>query len=127
MVEVIFCESEDRDTYIMTAVGHADYAELGSDIVCSAISTLIYTLAQNVKDMERLEWLKKRAVLKLDDGDTKITCKPRVERRNAAKLIFTCIQRGMELLAANYPEYVGITRMVTDTRPSMINKESSTE
>lgn len=126
MVEVIFCESENRDTYIMTAVGHAGYADEGEDIVCAAISTLIYTLAQNVKDMEDLGWLKKRAVLKLENGDTKITCKPRVERRNAAKLIFTCIQRGIAMLAANYPESLELTMMVTDTRPSMINKDPST-
>ena len=126
MVEAIFTQSEDKNTYIVTVVGHADYAEEGRDIVCSAVSALIYTLAQNVRDCEELGWLRKKPVLELEDGNTKITCKPRVERRNAVKLIFTVIQRGMEMIAVNYPDHVGITKMVTDTRPSMIKKEPST-
>ena len=118
MIEVIFAQSDDKDTYILTASGHAKYDDEGRDLVCASVSTLIYTLAQNVKDMQDLGWLRKKPVLELEDGDAKITCKPRTERRNATKLVFTAIQRGVEMVVANYPDNVCLTKMVTDERPT---------
>ena len=122
MIEVIFTQAKDNETYVMKVKGHAGFADPGKDVVCAAVSTLVYTLAQNVSDFYSLGWLRKEPCLKLVDGGSKITCTPRIEHRNAAKLVFIAIQRGMEMLAINYPDFIGITKLVTDSRPSNIKK-----
>ena len=39
----------------LSCSGHADYADLGSDIVCASISTLTQTLAMGLKDVVGLK------------------------------------------------------------------------
>jgi uncharacterized protein YsxB (DUF464 family) len=41
LTTVIFLRSKDGLLYGFRAIGHADYAEIGSDIVCAGISTLL--------------------------------------------------------------------------------------
>ena len=86
--------------------GHAG-GEQGQDLVCASASILAYTLAQNIKDGEQFcETLK----IRLDEGDTEISCKPKPESLNAVRGIYLAFIRGFQLLEANFPDKVSVRR-----------------
>lgn len=69
------------------AIGHANYAEHGKDIVCAAVSTLMQTLELRGKSTK-------------ESGNIKVITKD----KQALKLIV----EGLRLIADNYSEYVRI-------------------
>ena len=48
MIEIVY----DRMRLRLTADGHAGFAEAGQDIVCAAVTILVYTLAAAVGNMD---------------------------------------------------------------------------
>lgn len=44
----------NQDIITIEATGHSGYSEAGSDIVCSAVSTLMQTLANGLSEIVRL-------------------------------------------------------------------------
>ena len=71
-------------------LGHAGFGEPGKDIVCAALSVLMYTLMDA-------------------EPETKIVCGSgwaRLSGRKEASGSFALIARGYRLMAQNYPEYV---------------------
>jgi uncharacterized protein YsxB (DUF464 family) len=84
--------------------GHAGQEEKGKDIVCSAISILFYTLAQNLH--ESVEMLKEVPTIKNNDGEGYICCKPKEEYEGNIALMYKTILTGMQLVATEYPEFV---------------------
>ena len=88
--------------------GHAEYAEVGKDIVCASASILAYTMAQLVKEAEHRGYLKAPAKIRLEKGDTLVACEPKKEAMNAVQDAFFFAKTGYELLAHNYPQYVEV-------------------
>ena len=87
--------------------GHAGYAEIGSDIVCSAASVLAYTLANSVQNAEDNGWLAMPPVIQMDSGDTVISCESADDIALVVmKSMYTFATMGYALLAQNYPQYV---------------------
>lgn len=84
--------------------GHAGQAEKGEDIVCSAVSMLFYTLADSLNKSE--EMLKKHPIIKMEDGNGYIKCRPKKEYQGNIALIYWTILNGLELLAEEYKEFV---------------------
>lgn len=118
MVNVYYLLSEDEQSHVLTVTGHANYKSDDFDAVCASLSTLIYTLAQNVQDAYELGWLRKKPVLHLEDGDARITCKPKVNKRPAVGYLFHVIRRGIEMLIENYPDNVSLTLQVPEETPT---------
>ena len=106
----------------LTITGHAGADEKGQDLVCGAASMLAYTLAQNIRDAERLG-IVSRVEIKLDEGDSVISCTPKREYREAVAVIYNVIRRGYDLLAANYGDFI---KIVYSGGNRNINKESPT-
>ena len=117
MIDVTYKMPERNGTYILTVTGHAEYDE-GFDAVCASMSTLIYTLAQNIKDASDFGWLRKNPTLKMEDGDARIKAKPDANHETIVAMMFTVIVRGIELVAANYPENITITKVIPDIVPN---------
>lgn len=90
--------------YELSIEGHAGQDEKGHDIVCSAVSMLFYTLAQSVLQSEHM--MEDGAVFKDEDGDGHILCRPKKEYEANVALMYWTILTGVELIVANYPEYV---------------------
>ena len=90
--------------------GHAGYAEHGKDIVCASASILAYTVANSVDLLNRFNAFKEPAVIRLESGDTEITCVP-TDSSKHIRSAFEFAGTGLCLLAANYPEYV---ELITD-------------
>lgn len=108
MIQVKFDKSEDGKTLVLTVNGHANKAEAGRDIVCSAASILACTVAQCVTFMYEEHKLRKKPNIRLEDGDAVITCKPHKSFYAEAMHTYSVAQVGFALLAQTYPECVSI-------------------
>ena len=86
--------------------GHAGQADIGHDIVCASASILAYTVAQFVKEAETSGYLKSLAKIELESGDSIISCEPKGEWLKDMQQIYLFAEKGYELLAHNYPQYV---------------------
>ncbi|WP_130837188.1 ribosomal-processing cysteine protease Prp [Lachnoclostridium sp. Marseille-P6806] len=95
MIRIVCTRSED--SYNLSVKGHAGYAALGSDIVCAAVSMLVYTL------IERTEELTKDVQLSIDKGDVSI-----MAAGDGVSLAFDTILSGFRLLAGQYPEHISL-------------------
>ena len=91
-------------TLELSVNGHAGYGKKGKDIVCSAISTLFYTLGETLNQSR--EMLKKEPIFKDEDGKGVLSCVPKKEYRGDIALTYRTILIGMELVANNYPDNV---------------------
>lgn len=84
--------------------GHANYEEKGKDIVCAAVSALFYTLAESVERSR--EMLKTEPKIELDDGNGKVSCRPKKAYETNVSLVYWTVLNGFEILATEYPENV---------------------
>ncbi|MHC1722746.1 MAG: ribosomal-processing cysteine protease Prp [Aminipila sp.] len=81
MVRIVYTDNQIR------ASGHANYEEHGKDIVCAAVSTLLYTLATT----GTMETIKDTTTVKSQD-------------KKAVKLVLD----GLKLIAEEYPQNVEV-------------------
>lgn len=82
--------------------GHAGYAELGKDIICSAVSVLTFNLIKSIESLTKDK-------IKYQDytpGHINIEFKNLSER---GKLLVDSFFIGISEVATAYPEYVRIT------------------
>ena len=108
MIKVSFEISENGKTIILNLRGHAGAADVGKDIVCASASILAYTVAQEVQTMHDRGRLKKKPNIRLEEGDSTITCKPVKTSMTEALHIFLVAQTGFRLLAKTYPDFVQV-------------------
>ena len=87
--------------------GHAGQNKKGEDIVCSAISTLFYTLGQALIDSE--EMLEEKITFKDEDGAGYLSCKPKEEYKGNIVRSYWTILEGFRLVAENYKKYVKLS------------------
>ena len=100
MIQVVYYRKFNR----LTMEGHAHSGEPGHDLVCAGASTLAYTLAANVGNMEA-NGLARDVTVKLEPGNAEISCKPRSSRALIARL-YESVCVGFEILATEYPQYI---------------------
>lgn len=104
MVTIKAIQRKDTQRIRLEVKGHAGQAERGQDIVCSAVSILIYTVAQIVRLMEAEGSCTEPPTVKLDSGDTTIDATSHDFKTLERMLFFA--KTGFSLLQATYPEYV---------------------
>ena len=95
--------SYEREQHRLTVQGHAQSAEKGKDLICAAVSILVFTLAQNIYELGDKGFLAEY-VVRLDEGDAELACDGEYHR--CYKLVFDTICTGLELLATDFPEHV---------------------
>lgn len=98
MIKVSYCESEHR----MEIKGHARFAPMGEDLVCSAATMLMLTLEAMVID--HCESL--MPTIHKADGEVSITCAPTKGNAKTCRVIYDTIFRGYERLEESFAEYV---------------------
>lgn len=103
MINITFNPS----TFTLDITGHAGHGEKGEDIVCSAISTLFYTLAQSLLDTK--DMLKEDIDFSDEDGNGHLSCKPKEEFEANVSLIYWVVLNGFDLVAENYKENVKLS------------------
>lgn len=102
MIKYSFTETtkENASEYEFKASGHANYDEYGRDIVCSAVSILVVTLANRLNELKV-----KGLEIKLIPGDFMVKCYAHVcDFRIRDAFAFAVL--GMDLISNEHPEYV---------------------
>ena len=95
--------TKETDKHVtVDIVGHAGYAEQGKDIVCAGVSTLAYTLINNL-DRENCG-----IKYSIKDGEMHIEFNLVSEK---IKNIFETINLGFSMLCGNYPENISIKNL----------------
>ena len=107
MIKASF-EKDDGKFISLCVEGHAGQSEYGKDIVCSAASILMYTVAQTITQMHKQGWLKKKPHINLKDGNGIVTCVPKADYYDECLMAFFVAEMGYVLLNKNYPQYVDI-------------------
>ena len=90
----------------VTAKGHAGYAPEGSDIVCAAVSILLFSLAQRLRELEAAGCVRVET-LRLEAGDAELrwTSGDAAFMRDESAVV----RAGLRMLAARYPGNVRVS------------------
>ena len=102
MINIIY----DREKHLVTAEGHAKSAPHGEDLVCAAVSALVYTLAANVERLSQDKNKFRRAKTEIADGKAVVSLDAVHGFENVLTLVFDSICAGFEVIAGKFPEYV---------------------
>ena len=105
MIEIKFF-IDKRGSIHMTLRGHASTAPKGEDLVCAACTTLAYTAAQAVQDMNTLDKLVKPPKINIRKGCATIIATPKEDAVAEALMTFRTVQCGARVLAHNYHKHV---------------------
>ena len=102
MINITF----NPNTFTLDITGHAEHGKKGEDIVCSAISTLFYTLGEAL--YESREMLAEDIVFSDEDGNGHLSCKPKAEYEGNIARTYWTILVGFDLVAKNYKKNVNL-------------------
>lgn len=103
MINITF----NPETMELAVCGHAGHGKKGKDIVCSAISTLFYTLGESL--WHSTSMLYEEPLIKEEEGDGYIVCHPKEEYEANIALIYWTVLNGMQMVAEQYPKNVRFT------------------
>jgi len=90
--------------------GHAGSAPAGEDLVCSAASILVHTLAANMGHLEQARFAV-QGTADIQDGFAKISCKAVRGYESIVANTFQTVCVGFEILAQKFPEYISFKIM----------------
>lgn len=86
-----------------TVSGHAGYAHAGSDIVCAAVSALVYTAVNSCEKLLHVE------LPTADDGRTLRCTVPESLDTDSVQLLLRSMVFGVEQAAEQYPQYAKVS------------------
>ena len=86
----------------ITVKGHANYAELGKDIVCAAVSTLFQTLIASVEELTP-----DVITAEIQPGNSRIRY---AVLSPVSLILLNSFIVGVELIADNYPDNVRVCK-----------------
>ena len=88
--------------YELIVKGHAGFGEAGKDILCSAVSILLYTLVEAIDET----WLRMPPVVVLLPGDSLVRVEASASKAEMISGVFSVIAAGFRLLSKNFPNNV---------------------
>ena len=105
MIKVTICLGQGNRIKEFSITGHANFAEYGSDIVCSAVSAVAQTAVIG------LQYYFGKAV-RVEQEEGMLTCslsKLKPSEENAAEAILKTMYLGLKAIQAQYGEYVHLS------------------
>ena len=99
MIDIEFNPSE----YSIKMTGHANADVEGKDIVCSAASTLVYTLKDS---LEQASDMLEDLTATVEKGNAEVKCTPKTQFEGNIQTIYWVVLNGFASLAESYPDYV---------------------
>ena len=103
MIKVLCSEYYDNTLVIIE--GHAGFAACGEDIVCSAVSALVFTLINCLEEEEGSDRITLRRKI-IRDGYVCLEAEHRSYAKSRTEAIIeTCI-KGLSMLSDTYPDYI---------------------
>ena len=97
----------NRDALTVSVEGHAQSAQKGQDIVCSAASILTYTIAADIMQMQGIGACSPD--ISLCDGYAEIVCNPADGYGDVIKLVLDSLMTGYKLLAKDFPDNISVS------------------
>lgn len=91
--------------------GHAHYAEEGKDIICAAVSAIVWTLAETVQKLVS-ENKAMEPKVRLGSGKAEVAVDARPDYEAEIKMIFGYICTGFEHIAQESADYVSYKKII---------------
>ena len=101
MIEIIYYPRFNT----VTVKGHAGFAENGKDIVCAAVSAIVWTLAEAVKRLDDENKILEPKIV-IEKGKAEISADARADYEKEILSIFSFICGGFKHIAEQSPKYV---------------------
>ena len=111
MVKIHFWQDKDKGSIHMKVKGHADTAPKGEDLVCSAATMLVYTVAQAMMFMYEQGQLEEKPKIKIREGKAVVVARPKEGYLAEALHTFWVAQCGAHVLAKNYQDHVDLNHL----------------
>lgn len=111
MVKIHFWQEKDKGSIHMKVKGHANVAPKGEDLVCSAATMLVYTVAQALTFMHEQGQLEEKPRITIREGKAIVVAKPKEDYLAEVLHTFWVAQCGAHVLAKNYPEHVSLNHL----------------
>ena len=102
MVEVVY----NRKKCQVAVRGHANTGEMGHDLLCAGVSTLVYTLASNVEQLRSADKRIRRPVIELNEGKATISCDTVHGLGSVVRIVFDAVCSGFDILQRKYPQNI---------------------
>jgi len=96
----------DGETVEMRVIGHANFAEQGSDPVCAGASVLAMTAAQSIVCMGEDGKLEEEPLVHVAGGNVRFRATPKPEFLAEARHVLYVAEIGFLLLSEAYPDHV---------------------
>lgn len=111
MIKVDIYRNQNKNICSFVLKGHADYAQSGSDIVCSAVSLLVFNTINSIK-----KFTNENVSYDMDEKKGYLTCifpdiKNNIDNHNVALLLDTMVF-GLKSLELEYDKYI----IISDTK-----------
>lgn len=97
----------------LSIVGHAESGDQGKDLVCCAVSTLFYTLAQSLLSASDMGMLTKAPTIVDENGNGTISCVANGRFEPNVSLIWWTMVNGIMLLERNYPKNIKFIKKIS--------------
>lgn len=107
MVQIVY----RQERQVLTVTGHAGAGQAGHDLVCAAVTALVATLAENLRQMEAAGALRSLSV-ELAPGDARIEWCPVSRMRSVVELTCDSILVGLRQIAQAHPGHVSFEQML---------------
>ena len=104
MVQIIY----DQAAGAVTVTGHAGAGEHGQDLICAAVSTLVCTLAEDVRQMEA-QGMVSAASMDIRPGDCHIAWTAAVQARDLVRAMLETVILGLACVARDHPDHAAFT------------------
>lgn len=105
MIEITYHKEYSK----FSAEGHARSDEIGKDLICAGVTTLVYTLAAALEGLGNSGALLYPANIAMESGSAHISWIAKPSMRRTVELCVETVMGGFRILSEQYPEYVNFT------------------
>lgn len=91
--------------------GHAGAAAFGQDLICAAVTGLVYALAQRLTELEKAEAFQEPPTIRLEAGAAMIRVLPKAAYALPVQEDFRLLHSGLTLLQTHYPNHIQLNEL----------------
>ena len=111
MINILIIKSK-QNIVTIEATGHSGYAEAGSDIVCSAVSTLMQSLANGLTEVVKAE---AKVIVDEEIPHLSVTlCEQNVDKLKNAQMLMQTTVLSLKEIANGYSKFIKIKEKQND-------------
>lgn len=112
MIKIQFYARKRDNGIHMDIAGHSGSAPKGEDLICAAVTTIAYTVAQAVEFLHEDGKLSKKPKIHIEDGKAVVIATPKDGNFSDVLNVFWVGQCGAKVLAHNYPGNVQLLKTI---------------